>query len=288
MKRVSSSSGITGTFHLVHFEPPPKDIRTTTESLCFFVDEGGKFHSSHSFEDKEDVFRLCKLDFDPEREEKALILKVQILYSHNDYDEFWTWEGSFHPPEGGGMNDTSTNGEGGGKHPDSTGRLKIIVPRSFKGPLPTEDRLIYEPKLVHLGVSILPYVGLENHILGARSTCLTQAGIAHEYQAFRNNDPFLLFLLEYKDKFDETNTRDIIRYDQIVLVKRHLVKRVQQFFENAIFPLFRYVSNDPTIVFKWEKKPQNSGFVNVVVQVDYVVVTPEIPKYKMHGVVLNI
>lgn len=281
MKRVSAS-GITGTFHLVHFEPPPKNIRTTTESLCFFVDDGGKFHSSHKMMDeKEDMFRLCKLDFDPEREEKALILKVQILYSHNDFDDFWTWEvekmfSASPPPPAGGM------------HPDSTGRLKIIVPRSFKGPLPTEDRLIYEPKLVHLGVSILPYLGLENHILGARSTCLTQAGIAHEYQAFRNNDPFLLFLLEYKDKFDETNARDIIRYDQIVLVKRHLVKRVQQFFENAIFPLFRYVSNDPTLVFKWEKRPQHSGFVNVVVQVDYVVVTPEIPKYKMHGVVLNI
>ena len=279
MKRVS------GTFHLVHFEPPPKNICTTTESLCFFINDQGQLFSTHK--EGEDLFKLCKLDFDPSKEEKALILKVQILYSHNDYEDFWTWEVDklFDPKEEG------VQLPPGGVHPDSTGRLKVIVPgSSFRGPLAPEDRLVYEPKLVHLGVSILPYVGLENHILGARSTCLTQEGIAYEYQAFKSNDPFLLFLLENKDKFDETNSHDIKRYNDIVLVKRHLVKRVQQFFGNAVFPLFRYVSASPTLVFRWdkEKRPKKSGFVNVIVQVDYVVITPEIPKYKMHGVVLTI
>ena len=292
MNRGSSSSSVSGVFHLVHFEPPPKTIKTTTESLSFFINNQGETHSTHSIKDHEDLFKLCTLDFDPLREEKAFILKVQILYSHNDYDNFWEWEveklfdctnPSSRLQEG--------IGEEGSKHPDSTGRLKIVIPGGqFKGCINPEDRLVYQPKLVHLGVSVFPYVGLEHHILGARSTCLTHAGIAHEYVAFANTDPFLVFFLEHKDKFDETNAHDIKRYEKNVLVKRHLVKRVQQFFQNALFPLFHYVAKDSTLVFRWpkEKRPQTKGFINAMIQVDYIVITPEIPKYKLQGTTLKL
>ena len=281
--------GSSGVFHLVHFEPPPKTIKTTTESLSFFINNQGETHSTHSIKGQEDLFKLCTLEFDPSREEKAFILKVQILYSHNDYDEFWEWEvEKLFDYNGGGE---GVEEDGSSKHPDSTGRLKLIVPGGkYKGCIDPADRLVYEPKLVHLGVSVFPYVGLEHHILGARSTCLTHAGIAHEYVAFSITDPFLVFFLEYKHKFDETNAHDIKRYEKNVLVKRHLVKRVQQFFQNAMFPLFNYVAKDSTLVFKWpkEKRPQTSGFINAMIQVDYIVITPEIPKYKVQGTTLKL
>lgn len=286
--------GSSGVFHLVHFEPPLKTIKTTTESLCFFIDNNPTssetcIESTHSIKGQEDLFKLCTLEFDSSREEKAFILKVQILYSHNDYDDFWEWEvEKLFDYNGCGE---GVEEDGSSKHPDSTGRLKLVVPGCrFKGCINPEDRLVYEPKVVHLDVSIFHYVGLEQHILGARSTCLTHAGIAHEYVAFANTDPFIVFLLEYKHKFDETNAHDIKRYEKNVLVKRHLVKRVQKFFQDTMFPLFHYVAKDSTLVFKWpkEKRPQTRGFINVMIQVDYIVITPEIPKYKLQGTTLKI
>jgi hypothetical protein len=292
MNRGSSSSSVSGVFHLVHFEPPPKTIKTTTESLSFFINNT-HIESTHKIENQEDLFKLCTLEFDPSREEKAFILKVQILYSHNDYDNFWEWEVEklFDCTNTSSRLQEGIGEEEGSKHPDSTGRLKLVVPGGqFKGCIEPADRLVYEPKVVHLDVSILHYVGLEHHILGARSTCLTHAGIAHEYVAFANTDPFIVFLLEYKHKFDETNAHDIKRYENNVIVKRHLVKRVQKFFQDAMFPLFHYVAKDSTIVFRWpkEKRPQTRGFINVLIQVDYIVVTPEIPKYKLQGTTIKI
>lgn len=279
-------------FYLNHFERPNKTIRSTTESICFFFDTKGELYSTHRKigENKDSSFRLATLDFDPSREEKALILSVKMLYSHNDYDDVWTWEVEklFDQKK----EEEEETKETQKHHPDSTGKLRLVIPGcEFKGVLKPSDSLVYEPKLVHLGTPVLLYAGLENHILGARSTCVTPAGICYDYQAFCNNDPFIVFLLENKDKFDEINAQDIKQGEnKTILVKRPLVRRVQQFFQNALFPLFRYVSQTPVITFEWPKEqwPKTSGFINVIMQVDYLVITPQIPKYKTHEITLNL
>lgn len=277
-------------FYLNHFERPNKTIRSTTESICLFFDTNGELHSTHKTKDS--LFRLATLDFDPSREEKALILSVKMLYSHNDYNDVWTWEVEKLFDQKKEEEEEEKKKEKGKYHPDFTGKLRLVIPGcEFKGVLKPEDNLVYEPKLVHLGTPILLYAGLENHILGARSTCITPAGIFYDYQAFCNNDPFIVFLLENKDKFDEINAQDIKQGNhKTILVKRPLVRRVQQFFQNALFPLFRYVSKNTVITFEWPKEqwPKTSGFINVIIQVDYLVITPQIPKYKTHETTLNI
>jgi hypothetical protein len=291
MKKSSGSS----VFYLNHFERPNKTIRSTTESICFFFDTNGEIHSTHKTIGEECLFRLATLDFDPSREEKALILSVKMLYSHNDYDGVWTWEVEKlfdQKKEEEEETKETQKQQQHHHHPDSTGKLRLVIPGcEFKGVLKPSDSLVYEPKLVHLGTPVLLYAGLENHILGARSTCVTPAGICYDYQAFCNNDPFIVFLLENKDKFDEINAQDIKQGEnKTILVKRPLVKRVQQFFQNALFPLFRYVSQNTVITFEWPKEqwPKTSGFINVIIQVDYLVITPQIPKYKTHEIILNL
>lgn len=278
MKRVS--------FYLCHFEQPPKVIKTTTESLCFFV-EGDKIHVDQSHKETEGSFKLCTLDFDPSKNEKAVILKVALLYSHNEREEPVVWKVN-------SLFKTEEEEEEDGRksiHPDATGKITIVLPgMKFKGPLEENDRLIYEPKLVHLDIPILPYIGMEHYILGARSTCVTQQGIAYEYQAFLDTDPFMVFLLQHKNHFDEVNAYDIkMGGGRVYLVKRSLVKRIQQFFKNAIFPLIRYVE-DPIIYFKWNNPQieEKGIFINAMIQVDYVVVSPEIAKYKTQGTLLDI
>jgi hypothetical protein len=250
--------------------------------MFFSNGEDLKVDESHRIPDKEDAYKLCTLDFDPSRGEKAVILKINILYSHNENDDAFFWEVNLRE---------QTKEEHLSNHPDSTGKICIVVPGSkYQGLIPVDERLVYEPKLVHLDINILPYVGIEGHILNARSTCITSQGIEHDYQAFHQTDPLLVFLLEYKHHFDEVNARDIKKgAERMYLVKRHLVKRIQSFFKNSVFSLIKYVEQ-PVIEFKWKNPPgkDNKGFVSATIQVDYVVLSPEVIHYKAQGIKLDI
>jgi len=263
--------GNSSSFYLVHFEHPPKTMKTKTESILFY---SNKSDDLHKMEDKQDCFKLCTLDFDPSKGERAVILKINILYSHNEYDETFFWNTSLKNKE----------------EEESTNKICIVIPgNQFKGAISVEDRLVYEPKLVHLGIPILSFIGIEGHIMNARSTCITSQGIAHDYQAFHQTDPLLVFLLEHKHHFDEVNAQDIKKAgEQIYLVKRHLVKRIQAFFKNSVYSLIKYVDH-PVIEFQWKNEPEKKdAFVSAVIQVDYVVLSPELIKYKTQGTKLDI
>jgi len=268
-------------FHFVHFEHPEKTIKRTTDLISFYIKKGelnvDKTHIMDTPSQNEGVFKLCRLDFDPNKGEKAVILNISLIYAHNETQEpcIWDTECLF---DIGEPENLST-------HPDTTGKISIVIPgNEFTGPLPHDARLVYEPKMVHLGISLLPYIGLEHHILNARSTCVSETGLLYEYQAFKGTDPLVVFLLENKSHFDEVNAQDIRKLDEnIYVIKRPLVKRIQAFFSNTVFSLIKYVSN-PILSFKWRNQPpcEKDGFINAMIQIDYVVTNPSICKYRLH------
>jgi len=268
--------------YLVQFEYPPKVIKSKTESIMFcFRDSVLTVDNLHEISDNLSAFKLCTLDFDPSKGEKAVILKVNILYAHNEFESAFFWNVSFQNNK-----EETTN-----SHPDETQKICVVVPGyEFKGVVPVNERLVYEPKLVHLDIPILPFIGIENHILNARSTCITSQGIDKEYQAFNHTDPLLVFLLQHKNHFDEVNSQDIKKAGpSIYLVKRHLTKRIQNFFKNSVCSLIKYVEN-PTVQFTWEYDVKQcvNGFVSAVIQIDYVVLSPEAIRYKTNETKLDI
>ena len=278
--------GVSQSFYLVQFEHPPKVIKSKTESIMFcFQNRTLTVDALHKIPDQLSTFKLCTLDFDPSKGEKAVILKINILYTHNEFESAFFWNVSFQnkkPKEEMIRNDN---------HPDETGKICIVVPGStFKGLIPSDQRLVYEPRLVHLDIPILPFIGIENHILKARSTCITSQGIDQEYQAFNQTDPLLVFLLQHKNHFDEVNAQDIKKAGpSIYLVKRHLTKRIQNFFKNSVCSLIKYVEK-PTVEFAWEYNAEEcmQGFVSAIIQVDYVVLSPEVIRYKTTETKLDI
>jgi len=277
-------------FHLVHFQHPEKTIKRTTDLISFYIHNGGiNVDKTHKGEG-EGLYKLCTLDFDPTKGEKAVILKISLVYTHNETQTpfIWDTEPIFEKDNTSETDQSSQSSH----HPDTTGTISLVIPGdAFSGPLPNDARLIYEPKMVHLGISLLPYIGLEHHILNARSTCVSQAGLVYEYQAFKGTDPLVVFLLENKSHFDEVNAQDIKKLDEnVYIIKRPLVKRIQTFFANTVFSLIKYVSN-PTLTFRWRTQPpplEQDAFVNAMIQIDYVVTSPSVYKYKLHDLQITI
>lgn len=281
---------------LIHYEPPHKTIKTLTESVCFYVDATGEMHADEAHRtETQDVFKLCTLDYVVEKGERAMILDVRCVYVHNEFEEtfFWDVEDVFERKEEPAAAEKS-------QHPDVTGKMCIAIPGArYKGIVPEEARSIYKPRHAYLDIPLLSYVGLESHILGASSTCISQQGTQHEYQAFNATDPLLVFLLQHKNRFDEVNASDIksvTAQNQHVyyLVKRHLVKRVQSFFK-TLYSLIHYTQR-PVLEFRWRSKPcfepqhqQIRGrFIHAMIQVDYLVLHSQVLKYKVHGEQLNV
>lgn len=297
MKRAGGAA-----FHMVHFEHPPKNIKTVTEALSFFVQPSGALvvDAAHAT-DEEGVFKLCTLDYDHvNKGDRALILELRCAYVHNEFEEsfFWDVEDMF---------EATTQSESA-KHPDVTGKTCVVIPGArYVGPIPECNRVVYKPRLKHLDINLLPYVGLETHILNGNSTCISSEGTRYEYHAYNTTDPFMVFLLQHKHRFDEVNASDIKMVRSVdppaggggvhhtyYLVKRPLVKRVQSFFK-TLYSFILYTKR-PELRFRWRFPPppaageENRGgrFITVIIQVDYLVLSPEVLKYKSSSEPLSI
>jgi hypothetical protein len=304
-----------GVFYMVHFEHPKKTIKNITESISFFVQPDGTLCVDEMHRGSTpDTFKLCTLDYDPQgKGERAVLLELRCSYVHNEFDEpfFWDVEGMFSaslPSPSGGDSDSPAPRSGAGEshHPDHTGKTCVVIPgERYQGPIPESNRTVYKPRLKHLDINLLSYVGLETQILNANSTCISEQGTLHEYHAFNQTDPFLVFLLQHKNRFDEVNAADIKMViganskHAYYLVKRPLVKRVQSFFK-TLYSLILYTQR-PAIEFRWRAKPccsprpeaggsntPRGRFVTAIIQADYVVLSPEMLTYKAQGEKLDI
>jgi len=283
-KMIPKGGTRTAHHHLIQYSSCQKDIRTTTDMII--VSKDTTIDKRHQTEIP-GMYQMCALKLKPL--ERALILKLSILYTHNDCEEPIVFHVENLFPS---INDGDCN------HPDQTGEIDIVIPGAHHaGPVPPSDRLLYEPNFVNLGDGFhaLQYAGIENHIMNARSTCVTNAGSytfatnmdsQQEYVAFMYNDPLVVFLMAHKQHFAELKSNDIhITDDIIYLIRKSLVERVQQFFKNAVFPLLHYTET-PAVYFRL-KNDMCEGAVSFMLQLDYVVISPGIESYHAIGIKLN-
>jgi hypothetical protein len=259
---------------LVEYAPPLKQVRTVTDDCLFFAAAAADG-------------RQCVCPFRLHPGERAVVLKIELLYSRNDWpdDPLELEVEAFFAPDADDRH----------RHPDHNGgRCALTLPAGWRGVLPKDRRLVYEPNMVNLGFSVVHYIGLEDSILNARSSCVTPQGVFEEHVLFRDGDPLLVFLLQNRQHFPELRSDDVrlCKADgfaggrAIYAVRRHVVERVQSLFRNAIFPLIHYVQGDSLVVNA--RVPTAVGVAMCLLQTTYVVVSPQVPEYAVSTVKLDL
>ena len=259
--------------HLIKYDLEDRIILTKTDAIILHVSEKTGLltpdyaHSGGG----EGTIRLFNLGL--KSHEKAFILNIRTIYTHNDFMESVLLECPLFPLES----------------------CTLVVPgNGFRGVVDPSSNLVYEPNMLNLGINLFPYIGMEQHILNKKSTCVTPEGIdSKSYDAFKFTDPLVVFLLQYRHKFDTLKSDDIVQFkddNSIYLIKKSLVERVQQLFKNAIFPLFQYKTDN-----EFELKVKEPGvakglpnmFVMVQVQIDYIKIAPRMANYEVDGIKLK-
>ena len=295
--------GSKGFVQLVQYEEVRKKIKTATDCIVF-QHVNGSFEADvqHSIKDNPDVFRICILNLKPE--ERALITKVSLLYTHNDLEDTATFDVDplFESSPFSPLRSTAHSGS----HPDEEGgRSVIVVPGNYhRGVVDGEYRAVYEPMLVHLGINILQYAGMESHIINARSSYIGPAGLMNgPGMFFLATDPLLVFLLNHKHHFKNIDPEHIRCVPSecgshggvpVYVVHKELVARVQSFFQTSIFPLLNYTNTD-AIQFRWSKDgcPQvqdnTHPVIMMMMSVDYITMsTTALTKFESISTQLNI
>lgn len=213
--------------------------------------------------------------------EKALVLKVELLYCTNDTDYEWRfelqgelWDGQATP-------------------------LQIVVPPHAKGVVPSLDRLVYRNEVVAKGSEFFQYIGQEHAILGAHSTCVSPNA---ECQLFEEKDPFLQFLRQHWSTFSGLTASDIHlinkeekEEDHIYQVSQNAIDRATRFFK-TLFGKIKYKTTETPISIirtngkKEEEVAASAAFSGVVIMLslDYVAVAPAAPKCRIMDYPLNL
>ncbi len=259
-------------FHLVKYDLEDRTILTKTDVIIFHVSEKTGLLTPDYAHSSSSGGRLFNLGLKPH--EKAFILNIKTLYTHNDFMDSVILECVLFPEES----------------------CTLVIPgNGFRGVVDPSSNLVYEPNMINLDINLFPYIGMEQHILNKKSTCVTPEGIdSKSYDAFRFTDPLIVFLLQYRHKFDTLRSDDIIQLkddNTIYLVKKSLVERVQLLFKNAIFPLFKYKTEN-----EFELKVKEPGvtkglqnmFVMAQVQIDYIKIAPRMATYEIEGIKLKL
>jgi hypothetical protein len=226
-----------GHVYLIQHEHPHKETRSSVDCVCFhLVRRGHEFvlqvddrHApSHGVFD----MGLC-----PERDERALVLNVDMVYATNDTGR----NVELHLDLGFDPLVTATVES---EHPDSTGRVRFIVPSQANGRVPLSEQRLYSPNVLNLGFNAISFVGLEGAILSARSWAPYApssssgggGGGGEEYEIFTMTDPIVVFMIENRAHFRWLQNDDIVVVagQQLYRVRKRAVERMRSFFERSI------------------------------------------------------
>jgi hypothetical protein len=263
--------------HLIPRNEPQKDIRIVTEVVVF---SGASLDPSTG-----------SIELPLKEHEKASILRVSVLWSQNDY------------PDGvclrlGPLFEVPIDAPRLKGHPDETGLTYLPIPGEWKGPLNSDARVLYQPNFLNLGANLLTYIGMEKSIMHPRSVAVASKSSSplDDFEIFKPGDPFVSFILDNAATCFSEHIKpdDILRVNssQNYAVRKSATQRVRQFFENAVFPQFRY-NTTGTISIQWDRQPVlplHGKFVIAIVQVEYVVIKPTVLTMfkKMAGIKLDI
>lgn len=282
---------------LTKYNHPTRQVVTVVDTVVFTVIQNRLVPDErHRVLGSDHLIQVCPLKLKPH--ERAIVTSFETMHALNDFRvplEFRV-EPMFEPhpdavyiPE-----DSVVDDDNGQKHPDETGTSKFQIPECGRdGLIHPDSRSIYTPRYMDLGFNVPAYAGMESHILDANSTSITEKGIDSSFAVFANNDPFMVFVLENRNKFKDLRDNDIIasKTDGIYLVKRAFVNRVQSFFKSTLFPLFHYTTND-AIRFAWTTKVALSDatcthpVVTILFRLEYILITPLVPFVKSQTTLL--
>jgi len=226
---------------------------------------------------------ICKLELG--EQQRALILKVQLIYTHNESDaQIFADLGPLFE-----VSDVPEHAESA--HPDKTGVVRFMVPgRRWNGVVDPGARDLYAPNLVNLGINILQQAGFENSILEARSTVVCDVGIIINpaFQAFHSTDPLFAFLLLHKQHFVELHSDDIrMQNETVYLVRTSLVEQVKAFFRDIVFPHLRY-TQAKALPLRCHFTSDAPNTMMLMFTTDYLVISPSVPAFKSTDIKLNI
>lgn len=276
---------------LTRYTHPNRQVVTVTDAVTFTVIQGRLVPDErHRVLGADHLVQVCPLKLKPF--EKAIVTSFETMYALNDFSvplEFHV-EPMFqvHPEAMYKPDDLIVEDDNDEKHPDETGTPRFQIPeRGRDGLIHPDLRCIYKPRYMDLGFNVPAYAGMESHILDANSTCITEKGIDASFAVFANNDPFMVFVLENRNKFKDLRDNDILasKTDGIYLVKRTFVERVQSFFRSTLFPLFHYTTND-SVRFAWKTKVSvkdaacTHPIVTILFQLEYILISPLVPFVK--------
>lgn len=304
--------------HLIQYHHPEKEYRTVTDLVTFHLRDGKMVpdhrHLVPSEDGQEYLFQCCPLGL--KDRQKALLLDFKLLYTLSDFDMPLQFAVETMFPVDDRTVEMAHHDvvvEDDEMHPDFTGSAVIHIPPSnLSGPLPSENRVIYRPRFYDLaqgGFNVPQYAGTEGHILNARSNHIMVDELSHlrqdddpenQYVAFLYTDPFVVFVMEHRHHFKEERSDDIRILEgeakqggSVYLIRRPFVERIQQFFKNAVYPHFNYTTND-AIRFAWKTGPKqsksttNDPVVAFMVQLDYMIISPHLPRIEVRGTQIKV
>jgi hypothetical protein len=294
--------------YLVEYDQPRKVLRTCVDSITFRATDDGLGIKPDDRHANGAIF-----DLGLKAKEKALIMAINMTYCTNDtnQDVELVFTQLFDNDEaktgGGGGGEENKEGVCNGQHPDVSGQVRFFVSRAANGEIHGADRLLYEPNFTNLGFPAIHYVGLEHSILNARSTAVTYHKAPDpDFEVFKRSDHLIVFILENKTHFkDKRGKPSIGKHDIIMLpdndyymVSKRALKTVRDFFESDVFTLFRYTTHNhlslawkpvkktdgdlPTELLtpmERERKTDGSAVIVLFLEVNYIVIEPEMHRY---------
>ena len=269
---------------LVTREEVVQERRHSTDVICVDGNTG-------AFDQRHGKGRVLPLKLSVEQGEKILILDVRLLYCTNDTEREWRFE--LH----GLWDNPSPSSSGGG--------IQIMIPAKSQtwGPVPEKDQCIFQPTIVSQFPFGLSWVGQEHALLNVHSSHVGPPVNGAEPvaygQLFMETDPFLQFTRNNWSKFKELSAYDVVlvsapKDPPVYRISQHAVQRVTHSFK-TLFEEVRYKTRNPWLELRVDPcsligntaapalEGGGGGFSGVVMmlQVAYMVVSPQVPKCRI-------
>ena len=233
-----------------------------------------------SFNGKREMNPFAHLISNKDEGQHAVILGLYVQYICNEtkHDVTMTLSGLF-----------GVSGENQDvKHIDDSGKLSILCPANFNKAVEGNDRILYKPRL--RDDVIRAYAGLDSAMLRDQSIVLSNDNNSDESIVLEMSHPMVHFIITNGELL-RPESNDLRKRDGFVEISHTFLKKARDFYRDTIhgdlhttrFEETQIICAPPRDVLEDiqnKKNPSTFPNVSVVLQLNYLMVTPGEPKMK--------
>jgi len=229
---------------------------------------------------KREINPFADLISDKDETQKAVVLGIYVSFIGNETKHNVTMELS-------GIFETSEENQDV-QHIDDCGKLQILCPANFNKAVDGNDRILYRPRL--RDEVLMAYAGLDHAMLKEHSIVVANDNNNDESIVLEMTHPMVHFIITNSELL-KPESSDVVKRDQFVEIKPEFYNKARQVYTTTIhndmhmtrFEETKIVCAPPRDVLddiQNKKDPTALPNVTVVLQINYLIVTPGEPKMR--------